>query len=58
MGLRVLVVENHKLPIFTYYTYIEVGGKHETKGITGASHFLEHMMFKGAKNMAMECLIS
>ncbi len=48
-GLKILVVENHKLPIFTYYTYYEVGGKHETKGITGASHFLEHMMFKGAK---------
>lgn len=48
-GLKILVVENHKLPIFTYYTYFEVGGKHETKGITGASHFLEHMMFKGAK---------
>lgn len=48
-GLTILVVENHKLPIFTYYTYYEVGGKHETKGITGATHFLEHMMFKGAK---------
>ena len=48
-GLTVIVVENDKLPIFSYYTYYRVGGKHETKGITGASHFLEHMMFKGAK---------
>lgn len=48
-GLKILVVENHKLPIFTYFTYYEVGGKYETKGITGATHFLEHMMFKGAK---------
>lgn len=48
-GLTVLVVENHKLPIFSYYTFYKVGGKYETKGITGASHFLEHMMFKGAK---------
>jgi len=48
-GLKVYVVENDKLPIFSYYTYYKVGGKHERKGITGASHFLEHMMFKGAK---------
>lgn len=49
-GLRVLLVQNSKLPIFSYYTFYGVGGKHESKGITGASHFLEHMMFKGAKN--------
>ncbi len=48
-GLKVFVVENHKLPIFSYYTFFKVGGKHESDGITGASHFLEHMMFKGAK---------
>lgn len=48
-GLKIFVVENEKLPIFSYYTYFNVGGKHERKGITGASHFLEHMMFKGAK---------
>lgn len=48
-GLRVIFVENHKLPILSYYTYYEVGGRYESKGITGASHFLEHLMFKGAK---------
>jgi zinc protease len=48
-GLKVLLVENHKLPIYSYYTYFQVGSKFEEKGITGASHFLEHMMFKGAK---------
>jgi len=48
-GLTAIVVENHKLPIFTYYTYYKVGGKFEDEGITGASHYLEHMMFKGAK---------
>ncbi|MCO4752864.1 MAG: insulinase family protein [Bacteriovoracaceae bacterium] len=48
-GLKVLVVENHKLPLVSYYTYFDVGGKFETPGITGSSHFLEHMMFKGAK---------
>lgn len=48
-GLKVMVVENHKLPLVSYYTYFDVGGKFETPGITGSSHFLEHMMFKGAK---------
>lgn len=48
-GLTAIVVENKKLPIFSYYTYYKVGGKHEEDGITGASHYLEHMMFKGAK---------
>lgn len=48
-GLTILIQENHKLPIMSYYTYYKVGGKFEFDGITGASHFLEHMMFKGAK---------
>lgn len=48
-GLRLIVYENHKLPIFSYYTFFDVGGRHESGGTTGATHFLEHMMFKGAK---------
>lgn len=52
-GLTAIVVENKKLPIFSYYTFYKVGGKFETPGITGASHFLEHMMFKGAKKYKM-----
>ena len=48
-GLKLIVYENHKLPIFSYYTFFDVGGRHESKGTTGATHFLEHMMFKGAK---------
>ncbi len=48
-GLRLIVYENQKLPIFSYYTFFDVGGRHESGGTTGATHFLEHMMFKGAK---------
>ncbi|GAB4010266.1 MAG: pitrilysin family protein [Bdellovibrio sp.] len=48
-GLKILVVENHRLPIISYYTFYNVGGRHEGPGTTGATHFLEHMMFKGAK---------
>lgn len=48
-GLKVILIRNTKVPVFSYYTYYKVGGKYETKGLTGASHYLEHMMFKGAK---------
>ena len=48
-GLKVLVVENHRLPIMSYYTFYNVGGRYEESGTTGATHFLEHLMFKGAK---------
>lgn len=48
-GMTALIVPNHKLPIFSLYLFYNVGGKNEVPGITGASHFLEHMMFKGAK---------
>ena len=48
-GLRLLVVENHRLPIFSYYTFFDVGGRYESREdkTTGATHFLEHLMFKG-----------
>ncbi len=49
-GLRILLVPNDKLPTFSFYIHYGVGAKHEVPGITGASHFLEHMMFKGAKD--------
>ncbi len=52
-GMTALVLPNHKLPIFSIYLYYKVGGKNEVPGITGASHFLEHMMFKGAKKYGL-----
>lgn len=48
-GLIVLISPNPKLPIVSYYTFYDVGGRYEGEGTTGATHFLEHMMFKGAK---------
>jgi len=48
-GLTVLIAPNPKLPIASFYTLFDVGGRYEVKGTTGATHFLEHMMFKGAK---------
>ncbi len=48
-GLTILIAPNPKLPIVSYYTLFDVGGRYEVKGTTGATHFLEHMMFKGAQ---------
>ncbi len=49
-GLRVLLMSNPSLPIYSYYTFYDVGGRYEGPGTTGATHFLEHMMFKGSQN--------
>lgn len=49
-GLKILLAPNDKLPTFSFYLHYGVGAKHEVPGITGSSHFLEHMMFKGAKD--------
>ena len=50
-GLRLLVYENDLLPILTFFTFVDTGSRHESikKGTTGASHFLEHMLFKSTK---------
>ncbi len=50
-GLTVLVLEDHRLPVYSLYSFYKVGSKDERPGITGASHFLEHLMFKGTKQV-------
>ena len=35
------------LPITTIYTFCKVGSAYETDKVRGASHFVEHMCFKG-----------
>lgn len=46
-GMKVLVVENHRAPVVVSQVWYKVGGSYEHDGITGVSHVLEHMMFKG-----------
>ncbi|MDD4050992.1 MAG: pitrilysin family protein [candidate division Zixibacteria bacterium] len=48
-GMRILVVENHIAPVISTYIRFRVGAVDEHNGITGISHFLEHMLFKGTK---------
>lgn len=46
-GLKVLINEDHKVPLATFEIWYMVGSRDELSGKTGLSHFLEHMMFKG-----------
>ena len=48
-GMKFLVLEDHSIPNANYYTFWKVGSRNEVHGITGLSHFFEHMMFNGAK---------
>jgi len=46
-GLKVLLVEVHNIPNIALYTFFRVGSRNERPGLTGVSHFIEHMMFNG-----------
>ncbi|MGE5895017.1 MAG: M16 family metallopeptidase [bacterium] len=46
-GLKVLVIEDHKVPLATFQIWYKVGSRNEPAFKTGISHLLEHMMFKG-----------
>ena len=48
-GMKVLVSEDPSTPNVAMYTFFRVGSRNEHEGITGISHFFEHMMFNGAK---------
>lgn len=48
-GLTVLLQENHNAPVATFWCWYRVGSRHERSGITGISHWVEHMLFKGTK---------
>lgn len=46
-GLKVLLKEIHTTPIISHWLWVRVGSRDEQPGITGASHWVEHMQFKG-----------
>lgn len=48
-GLKILLLEDHDIPNVALYTFFHVGSRNERPGITGVSHFIEHMMFNGTK---------
>lgn len=46
-GLRVIMVEDHTVPVVSYQTWYNVGSVDEKPGFTGMAHLFEHLMFKG-----------
>ena len=51
-GLKVLLLPDPALPNVALYTFFRVGSRNERPGITGVSHFIEHMMFNGTASVA------
>ncbi len=50
-GLTVLVKPDHRAPVVAHMVWYRVGSNYEPNGITGISHMLEHMMFKGTDTL-------
>ena len=48
-GMKVIVKEDRRAPVVVSQVWYKVGSSYEHNGITGVSHVLEHMMFKGTK---------
>ena len=60
-GLTVVLKEMHHAPVASFMVWYRVGSRHEKPGITGASHWVEHMMFKGTPtfpNGSLDGLVS
>ena len=48
-GLTVLIAADHSAPVVTFQVTYRVGSRNEVTGTTGATHILEHLMFKGSE---------
>ena len=46
-GLTVVLREMHHAPVASFWAWYRVGSRNEVPGITGVSHWVEHMLFKG-----------
>jgi zinc protease len=47
-GLKVILKEVHSAPVTSTWIWYRVGSRYEVGGLTGISHWVEHMMFKGS----------
>ena len=50
-GLRVVLSEDHSVPVVAVNVWYHVGSANEEKGRSGFAHMFEHMMFEGSKNI-------
>lgn len=57
-GMKFIVLERHEAPVVSFHVYADVGSVNEDYGITGISHLLEHMAFKGTTTVGTKDLNS
>lgn len=50
-GLRVVLSQDHAIPVVSVAVYYDVGSRNEKEGRTGFAHLFEHMMFQGSENV-------
>lgn len=50
-GMKVVVKQDHRAPVVVHQVWYKVGSNYEHNGVTGISHMLEHMMFKGTEEL-------
>ncbi len=50
-GLKLIVKEDRRAPVMVSQVWYKVGSSYEHDGISGVSHVLEHMMFKGTESV-------
>lgn len=55
-GLTVLLKEIHTAPLISQWIWYRVGSRNEHPGITGISHFVEHILFKGTRKYPAEMI--
>jgi len=48
-GMTAILVPQKGAASMTIFVMVRVGARYETKQVNGASHFIEHLMFKGTK---------
>lgn len=57
-GARVVFVPNEATAAATLLVFFHVGSRFETPDLNGASHYIEHLMFKGTKRRPNTTMIS
>ncbi len=50
-GMKAIVKQDHRAPVVVSQVWYKVGSSYEPDGVTGVSHVLEHMMFKGTEKL-------
>ena len=50
-GMQGIVIEDHRAPVVTHMVWYRAGAADEKRGKSGIAHFLEHLMFKGTRDV-------